>query len=87
MTIIDEQKKGSGWTKKINKILLFEFQNSTNHFQLLLIIGPGELEARKKLVELTKSNKLKGFGFKKSEQGDEYFGEKNFSRIYEGVKK
>jgi hypothetical protein len=47
--------QGQGWTSS-GRILMFEFGNFTNRFRLSLIIGPGPLEIRQRLMELASSH-------------------------------
>lgn len=45
----------SGWTRS-RRVLLFEFQNSTNSLDLKLFIGPGPEETRQKLFDMAQAN-------------------------------
>lgn len=52
-------KRGSGWTSKIKRILLFELNNNPNGVDLYLIIGPGPKEIkeiREKLYDIAQEN-------------------------------
>lgn len=46
---------GQGWTPS-GRMLLFEFQNSTESLKLKLIIGPGPKETREKLLNIALQN-------------------------------
>lgn len=46
---------GSGWTSS-GRMLLFEFDNGPDHLQLVLCIGPGPVEIRKKLFDIALDN-------------------------------
>lgn len=45
--------KGQGWTSS-NRLLLFEFRNSPNSLSLCLVIGPGDMDVRQRLYDVTK---------------------------------
>src|SRR5699024_2877485 len=51
------EKNGNGWTNS-KRLLLFEFQNRGNKLDLKLIIGPGDVESRKKLFDMSESNEM-----------------------------
>jgi PD-(D/E)XK nuclease superfamily len=46
--------QGRGWTRS-RRILLFEFGNYTDRLRLSLIIGPGLLDTRQKLMEMAQN--------------------------------
>ena len=51
--IVPVQKKGKGWSKKIERILMFEFVNRSDKLTLQLLIGPAEKqEYREYFAEL-----------------------------------
>jgi hypothetical protein len=54
---LDFQKKGSGEWTNTKRVLLFEFKNTGDSINIMLIIGPGDSETRLKLYEHASSNK------------------------------
>ena len=51
-------KKGEGWTKNIQRILLFEIYNRTDGLTLYLMLGPGDAELRERIHEYVKEKNL-----------------------------
>lgn len=49
---LEMQHKGNGWTKNINRILVYEFNNLSDSLTLDLIIGPGDINARKSFANV-----------------------------------
>jgi hypothetical protein len=47
---------GQGWTRS-KRILMFEFVNASDRLDLYLVIGPGPVETRQKLLELARKNR------------------------------
>jgi hypothetical protein len=50
----DVLKRGSGWTSS-GRILLFEAANDEDHVTVRVIIGPGQVEIRRKLFDLAQA--------------------------------
>jgi hypothetical protein len=48
--------EGKGWTRS-RRMLLFEFQNHPDRLALYLVIGPGPLNTRQKLLDMAKENR------------------------------
>jgi hypothetical protein len=48
--------EGKGWTRS-GRMLLFEFGNHPDRLALYLIIGPGPLDTRQKLMDIAKENR------------------------------
>ena len=55
--------QGEGWTRS-NRILLFEFGNFPERLRLSLIIGPGPIELRQKLMNMTQTSPILKPAFK-----------------------
>jgi hypothetical protein len=62
----EEQNKGEGWHRDINKILVYEFNNLTNSLSLDLIVGPGEADAREKIFNIPLKDKYSARNFDKN---------------------
>jgi hypothetical protein len=48
--------EGKGWTRS-RRMLLFQFENHPDRLALYLVIGPGPLNTRQKLLDMAKENR------------------------------
>jgi hypothetical protein len=48
--------EGQGWTRS-KRILMFEFVNASDQLTLYLVIGPGPMETRQKMLDMARDNR------------------------------